>query len=185
MGDRLGCRTSFDPIVNARRDGDRTPTSLRADVEALAQALAHPRLIGTARVDAAPRHGDEIPCALGRRTLRIAPNGDVHPCPTYPIPAGNLRERSLRDIWAGGPLLDRLRATRVRDLHGDCAGCSQSGFCNRCAAMALIEEGDLLGPYREACRVADAKARAAGLPSQPARAIDSRRGGRLHLPIAS
>jgi radical SAM protein with 4Fe4S-binding SPASM domain len=181
LADRAGCRIAVDPTVNARRDGNLAPTTLRADSERLARALQHPRLgLLPGKQLPGPRDPNAIPCALGRRTLRVAPNGDVFPCPTYPQAIGNVRERSLRELWAGGPLLERLRAVRIRDLHGDCHGCSQSGYCTRCTAMALVENGDELGPYRESCRVAEAKEIALDAPRHAPKGRP-----RFRLPIAS
>src|SRR5262249_3591005 len=146
VGDRLGCRVTFDPMVDARRDGQLGPTELRVPTERLVQALGHPRLRALAGGLGAPPDPDQGPCAIGRRTTRVAPNGDVFPCPSYPQPAGNLRQQRFRDIWAAAPVLERLRSLRFSDVHGDCAGCSQSGYCNRCMAQALVEHGDDLGP---------------------------------------
>ncbi|MCI0655922.1 MAG: SPASM domain-containing protein, partial [Acidobacteria bacterium] len=129
----------------------------------LAAALAHPRLRASGgRELPAPPRPDDIPCAVARRTVRISPTGDVFPCSTYPRSIGNVLERPFAEIWAGGPVLDRLRALRVRDLQGDCRGCSQGGYCGRCTAVALIEHGDELGPARESCRLAEARERACG-----------------------
>lgn len=181
VADRIGASLAFDPFVTPRHDGDTRPLSLRADTEALAAALAHPALGWAARASLpAPPSPDDLPCAIARRTCRISPSGDVYPCPTWPEPAGNLLERPLVEIWRGGPLLDRLRAIRVRDLEGDCRGCGQSGYCGRCMAVAHIENGNALGPSRESCRIADAKELALGAaPSSRPRSS----GGPVHLPL--
>ena len=169
LAERIGAPMMFDPFVTPRHDGHSAPLDLRADTAALAAALADPRLglkkqLGLPQ----PRQPDDVPCAIARRTTRIAPNGDVYPCPTYPTPIGNMLERPFAELWASGPLLNRLRAVRVRDLLGDCAGCPQSGYCGRCSAVALLEHGDELGPARESCRIAEAKERALGLPGRGA-----------------
>jgi AdoMet-dependent heme synthase len=165
LAERLGTPMMFDPFVTPRHDGGNQPLTLRAQTADLASALADPRLrwIQVGKLPAPP-DPDAVPCAVARRTARISPTGDVYPCSTYPRPVGNLLERTFSEIWAGGPILDRLRALRIRDLQGDCAGCSQGGYCGRCTAVALIEHGDELGPSRESCRVAEAKERALGLP---------------------
>lgn len=160
--DRLGAEMMIDATVSPRLDGNDAPLALRADSDALAQALAHPRL-EKLRGMGEPPLPDDLPCAIARHTTRISPTGDVYPCPTYPVPVGNLLERSFSDIWSGGELLDRLRAIRVRDLEGDCHGCAKGSYCGRCTAIALIEHGHELGPSREACRVADAKERVNGV----------------------
>jgi radical SAM protein with 4Fe4S-binding SPASM domain len=180
LADRIGVPMVFDPLVKPRNDADVAPLAMRATAGELAAALSHPRmgLLGQALPE--PRAGDAEPCAIARRTTKIAANGDVFPCPTWPEAVGNLRNRSFVELWSGGPLLDRLRAIRVGDLRGDCAGCGQSGYCGRCAAVALLEHGDALGPARESCRVADAKEQAAGVV---ARRDPSRGNQRVRLRV--
>ena len=162
LADRLGAPIKFDPFVTPRHDGADAPLAVRADAEALARALAHPRLGLVGSTLPRPLEPDQIPCALARRTVKVSPTGDVYPCPTYPTPFGNILQRPFAELWAGGELLDRLRSLRVRDLEGDCHGCHQSGYCNRCTAVALLEHGRELGPSRESCRIAEAKERALG-----------------------
>jgi radical SAM protein with 4Fe4S-binding SPASM domain len=163
----------FDPFVTPRHDyAGNQPIALRSDTASLAVALSHPRLqlSEDGAGLAAPRPPDDIPCALARRSTRISPTGEVYPCPAYPQSVGNLLQKSFGEIWAGGELLDRLRAVRVRDLQGDCHECGQSGYCGRCTAVALLEHGNEMGPALEACRVATAKEMAFGVASrQPAR----------------
>jgi radical SAM protein with 4Fe4S-binding SPASM domain len=173
LADRIGAPMSFDPFVHARLDGNAAPTVLRSQTELLARAMGHPRLAAATELPAPPEP-DSAPCAIATRTTRITPTGDVYPCPTYPTPVGNVLERPFAELWSGGELLDRLRAIRWRDLHGDCAGCGQAGYCGRCSAVALLEHGDELGPARESCRVADARELARG---------DAPRSGRRAEPV--
>jgi radical SAM protein with 4Fe4S-binding SPASM domain len=164
LADRIGVPIAFDPFVKPRHDGNDAPLALRSDAEALARALSHPRLQDWADAGLPkPPDPEQAPCAIATRTTRISPTGDVYPCPTYPVPIGNVLERPFRELWAGGALLDRLRAMRMRDLRGSCSGCGQAGYCGRCTAVALIEHGDELGPSQESCRIADAKEQALGL----------------------
>jgi radical SAM protein with 4Fe4S-binding SPASM domain len=175
--DRLSARIAFDPFIKTRTDGNRAPVALRADLERLARAMVNPRA-GTLAADGlgAPPDSGEAPCAIGRRTAKVSPTGDVYPCGSYPQPIGNLLERSFGELWAEGasPVLDRLRAMTWGSLTGDCAGCAQSGYCNRCSAAALVENGDENGPSREACRIADAKELALGVPTRSTRRPDGK-----------
>jgi radical SAM protein with 4Fe4S-binding SPASM domain len=170
LADRVGAKIAFDAFVKPRNDGAREPLALRAETAALAQALKHPRLGIVAAGLPEPPPGDSAPCAIGRRTTKISPAGDVYACPSHPAAIGNLLATPFTQLWAGGAVLDRLRNIRWQDLGGDCAGCGQSGYCNRCTAVALLEHGDELGPAREACRIADAKEQAAGVPTRARRA---------------
>jgi radical SAM protein with 4Fe4S-binding SPASM domain len=152
---RLGAGLRLDPLVRPRLDGNRAPIAHRASGDALAAGLASPGArLGPA---APPPDPSEAPCAIARRTVRIDADGNVYPCPSWPAPVGSLRERSFADIWAGGPLLDELRAVTVASERGACSGCGQRGECARCMATALVEHGDALGPSAEACRIGAAK----------------------------
>ncbi len=155
---RVGAVGRIDPAVMVRRDGDTTPAGLRASTDALVRAF---REVGSYTPGVAlppPVHPDNAPCAIARRTARIAPDGSVFPCATYPHPVGSLRDQSFREIWWGdSELLARLRAFTFKDVGATCGGCSKSGYCSRCLALALIEHGDEKAPLEEACRVAHAK----------------------------
>ena len=86
----------------------------------------------------------------------ISPYGDLYPCMVYPVPAGNLREKSFHEIWNGSPLLQDLRTKSVDDLRGGAKAIP--GF--RCSALALIENGDFLGPFSRGEEMAGIQAQA-------------------------
>jgi radical SAM protein with 4Fe4S-binding SPASM domain len=73
-------------------------------------------------------------CAAGVSGLTLYPNGDVLPCRRMPIPVGNVRRDSLREIWATSPVLMALR-DRSR-YKGKCGRCSQWALCRGCRAIA-------------------------------------------------
>jgi MoaA/NifB/PqqE/SkfB family radical SAM enzyme len=73
-----------------------------ADVERLGRFhLDKNRLPDGPRVSAFPYLlGPEMfGCFAGRRWLHVDASGDVLPCAYMPTPFGNVRDRSLRDIW--------------------------------------------------------------------------------------
>ncbi len=73
-------------------------------------------------------------CAAGVAGITILPDGTVLPCRRLPIPLGNLREDSFREIWATSPVLEALR-DRSR-YHGKCRACPRWAVCRGCRAMA-------------------------------------------------
>ncbi len=73
-------------------------------------------------------------CAAGVSGLTIYPNGDVLPCRRMPIPLGNVRRDSLREIWATSPVLEALR-DRSR-YKGKCGRCGRWAHCRGCRAIA-------------------------------------------------
>jgi hypothetical protein len=72
----------------------------------------------------------------------------------HPIPAGNLRQTRFHEIWTGSPLLKELRTQTVADLRGGAR--AAPGF--RCSALALMEDGDFLGPFRRGEAMAELSA---------------------------
>jgi radical SAM protein with 4Fe4S-binding SPASM domain len=74
--------------------------------------------------------------------MGIRPNGDVTPCPYLPVFDGNLRERSLTDIWNRSDLFVRIR--RRSDLGDRCGECEFNPTCGGCRARAYGVTGDLM-----------------------------------------
>ena len=148
----LGAGCAFDPLLVPARDGDPAPVRLGLDKDRMRAFLADPVLSRELHqpIKCLPQKGEEI-CATGRRTCLISPYGDLFPCSTHPVPAGNLREKSFHEIWTGSPLLRELRTKTVDDLRGGAK--AVPGF--RCSALALIEDGDFLGPFRRGEELAD------------------------------
>jgi radical SAM protein with 4Fe4S-binding SPASM domain len=96
-----------------------------------------------------------------------------------PLPAGNVRDQPLDVIWKESPLFTRLRARRFGALT-DCAACPRSGYCGRCSALALLEDGDLDGPSSRACHIAELRERAWGV-APPAGLPPPRERNRLRV----
>ncbi len=145
LAEELGAGYGFDPMLIPRRDGDMAPVRLSLDRDGLRRYFSDPVLARefAQPVKCLPQKGEEL-CGTGRRTCLISPYGDLFPCGVHPVAAGNLREQSFHDIWTGSPLLRDLRAKTVDDLKPGARGAGNF----RCSALALIEDGDLLGPFR-------------------------------------
>ncbi|MEW5744952.1 MAG: radical SAM protein [Nitrospirota bacterium] len=73
-------------------------------------------------------------CAAALSGLTILPDGTVTPCRRLPIPIGNVREDSLRELWAVSPVLEQLR--NRRKYKGKCGRCSRWAVCRGCRAIA-------------------------------------------------
>lgn len=82
-------------------------------------------------------------CGAGRLYCALEPNGDVEPCVFIPIKIGNIRERSLREIWNNSEVLDEIRN---RDGFEGCSDCDYKYICGGCRARAYAYFGDLKGP---------------------------------------
>ncbi|GAA6734373.1 TIGR04053 family radical SAM/SPASM domain-containing protein [Thermus oshimai] len=78
----------------------------------------------------------------GNGFVFVSATGDVAPSGFLPLYAGNVRERSLLDIYQNSPL---FRALRDKDrLKGKCGVCEYRYVCGGSRARAWAETGDYL-----------------------------------------
>ena len=92
-------------------------------------------------------------CNAGLCNVGISPKGDIFPCNIIRLEAGNLRQQSFEDIWNSSPSLQWIRGLKMEDFE-ECSKCKLLDVCVRCPGQALSEEGDLLVPLKESCRIA-------------------------------
>ncbi|MDQ7822483.1 MAG: radical SAM protein [Candidatus Eremiobacteraeota bacterium] len=77
-------------------------------------------------------------CLAGLSYCVILPEGDVHPCPYLPLSAGNVRERTLSEIWNSSEV---MRTLRMEEYKGRCGSCSSKELCGGCRARAYFAAG--------------------------------------------
>jgi radical SAM protein with 4Fe4S-binding SPASM domain len=80
-------------------------------------------------------------CPAGKYYCRIAPEGDITPCPYMPVSAGSLRRQSFGEIWRGASVFGDLRDPK---LGGRCGACEFSKICGGCRCRAYATYGDYL-----------------------------------------
>lgn len=85
-------------------------------------------------------------CAIGDAEISISHNGDVYPCHMLHLPdylAGNIRERTILDIYTNSKLLEHVRALNV-NTRDNCKECPIRLLCGgTCRARALFQSGNL------------------------------------------
>ncbi|MBI9080489.1 MAG: radical SAM protein [Pseudodesulfovibrio sp.] len=69
--------------------------------------------------------------------------GDIIPCPGVDIPAGNIRQMTIKDIIAKSDVFKNLRNIR-ETIKGKCKDCDLSNECYGCRGMAYHHTGDYL-----------------------------------------
>jgi radical SAM protein with 4Fe4S-binding SPASM domain len=180
LAERLGASVAFDPHIFTGTDGRSGPTRCRGDDGLLERYFSDPATLAYDPPRTAPRVPERAPCGMGRSFVAVSPSGAVLPCVALPLEAGNVRDAPLDRIWKESPLLAALRARRFGTLPV-CGDCPRSGYCGRCSALALLEDGDLDGPSTRACQIAEARERAWGMAPPPG-APAPRRGGLRVLP---
>ena len=71
-------------------------------------------------------------CVAGRYVMGIESNGDIKGCPSLPsgpYVGGNLRDRSVAEIWAEAQELAYTRTPRAHELWGYCGRCYYKEVC--------------------------------------------------------
>jgi len=81
------------------------------------------------------------PCVIGSDGFCITPEGTFFPCRRFPVSMGDLLTDSLREIWEGSEILEKLR--RKENLKGRCGRCEVTE-CRGCRSLALALTGDYL-----------------------------------------
>ena len=73
-------------------------------------------------------------CSAGYSGLTITSDGSVMPCRRIGLIVGNLKNDSLRSLWASSDLLWQLRTRE--SYHGKCGRCRFWASCRGCRAVA-------------------------------------------------
>ena len=78
----------------------------------------------------------------GKGIVFVSHDGDVYPAGFLPIALGNVRTRSIVDVYRDDPLLRAIRAGR---FGGRCGECDYADRCGGSRARAFATSGDALG----------------------------------------
>ena len=81
-------------------------------------------------------------CLAGQLICLIDVDGNVLPCSYFNLPAGNVRERSFKEIWENSDLFKDLRD--FKKYKGRCGSCEFVNVCGGCRARAYSVYGDYL-----------------------------------------
>lgn len=163
LADRLGVQFSATVAVSPRVDGDRSPQDLA--LTAAEVAGLDPALIGGGPIpDEDFSGGAVLACHAGRIVAGVSPRGEIYPCILMRRQVGDLRQRTLQEIWHDDPdpFLKTVRALTEQDV-GACHGCDLRDYCRRCPGVTLLETGDLRAPSPSGCVCATGIAAACGV----------------------
>ena len=83
-------------------------------------------------------------CAAGMPFgyIVVRANGEVNPCMLLQVNLGNVRERSITQIWQESEILGQLRTREI--LKGKCGQCRYRVECAGCRGRAYERTGDML-----------------------------------------
>lgn len=160
LAEELGCTFMFDPTVAPCDDGSCDVTALRVDAPQLHEFYLSEVMASRSREGRIARAGQEPPlktignCDAGFTVLFVDAAGDVFPCMGFPPAFGDIRTASLASVW-GGPMAEKHRAAMDAPLE-HCSSCTLLRYCSsRCPRLAAVEDGDMSGPSRRACELAE------------------------------
>ena len=162
----MGVAFTVDPTITPMLNGDRSITQLSISAEELEEIFHTEELVGNVGEFCAPvsEADDDFleghSCSAGHTLAYISPFGDVYPCVSFPMPCGNVREKTFREIWYRSDELTELRAVKIKDLP-TCSKCSHGSYCSRCPGLAYME-GNMRGPSSADCAKSEART---GIPS--------------------
>lgn len=81
-------------------------------------------------------------CIAGQVICLIDVDGNVLPCSYFPKSAGNIREKSFKEIWENSDLFRDMRD--FKKYKGKCGSCEYLHVCGGCRARAYSIYGDYL-----------------------------------------
>jgi radical SAM protein with 4Fe4S-binding SPASM domain len=167
IADSLDVSLKFDPTVTPRDDGDLEPMSITASAEAVRRLVsvqfARARRAGTPPPNLdRPVEDDDLKsppgkhCGAGSLNVAIDPYGNVYPCVAWRESAGNVHDRSIREIWNDSAVLPEIRedaaaAKRMLDAEGP-AGRMMS-FCPGLAVALTGRPDHATQPQKDRAKV--------------------------------
>lgn len=81
-------------------------------------------------------------CLAGQTIALLDVDGNVLPCSYLPLSAGNVYQKSFREIWSTSTLFDDLR--NFSAYKGRCGSCEYIKICGGCRARAYMINNDYM-----------------------------------------
>lgn len=133
-------------IIFGTTDGSRTNSELQIrgkDLGALIEKRDTYRQNLNGSENKKEFNEEDFICNALQTTLGISSNGDVYPCSSFPFKIGNIREKTLQDIW-NSEEEKKIQFMKKGSLK-KCANCENVNFCDICPGLAYMETKDYLG----------------------------------------
>jgi radical SAM protein with 4Fe4S-binding SPASM domain len=135
---------TIDMTVTARHDGSRNSLETRVDEGQLEQLYRGPLRPLIKLGPRPPVTSAGFACNCARGNCAITAQGDVLPCISVPLVAGNIRERPFAEIWSSSPVFQRIRGLRLAD-YPQCAPCPHKAHCTHERGAAVTYSGAYTG----------------------------------------
>ncbi len=116
---------------------DNVPSPYKTLRNALSNIVLQGQLRARAGIRRTPLHIN-----AGKGFVFISHLGNVQPSGFLPLVAGNIKEKSLREIYQSSSLFQSLRNEKL--LHGACGCCEFNSVCGGSRSRAYAESGQAL-----------------------------------------
>lgn len=151
---RHGSGLRADAVVTPREDGDAGPLKYRLPYDKIGRF--YPAGAGKT---GNPDKYDSLLCSAGRNLFAVRAGGEVLPCLQLNAPFGNVKRAPFAAIWSEkNKKVSSFLSIKPSDI-AVCSSCELAADCQRCPGIALLEDHDLLGPSKTACKIAQNKPR--------------------------
>jgi radical SAM protein with 4Fe4S-binding SPASM domain len=142
LAEELGVPYNLDPQLTARYDGTTSSLDHRVEREALEALYRGPLRAHLGGPACHPER--DMACSCAQAVVGISATGEVYPCIGAPVPSGNLRDASFREIWRGSPELNKIRGLTMED-YPTCGTCPDRPFCWRSNGVVYVNTGEYTG----------------------------------------
>ena len=154
LAEELGAQFRYDITITPKDNGGLSPLKHRLTYDDLLWLFRETISLDT--FAPSPGTPDQRTCGIALNGLLVDPYGTVYPCVQTRMPAGNVRQQSLGEIWQNSPVWKELGNLTLGELPV-CGTCELRTICVRCHGLALVEDDDLRGPAYINCREALAR----------------------------
>lgn len=160
---------SIDATLTPTIDGDKYTQNHTVSDEKLMELCmdsTSPLYVGNMDIEKDYREPNldiDGPCGAGIKTLLITPTLDLTACVSLPIKFGNLKNKSLFNIWEDAVFFKNKDSELYKWQHTvlsqfkDCFKEEYCKFCHFCPGMGLLENGKLFTRSEYLCHIAKIK----------------------------
>jgi len=140
----LGVEFRFDPVINPRVDGSKSPCELRIspqqvvdfDLEDQRRVKAWNEFLESVRRE---RPDSLFTCGGGLCSFQVDPYGELQLCTIFRRPSFGLRQAAFKEGWDS--LFPAFHAQKL-DRESKCWRCGLSSVCDQCPGWGHLEEDD-------------------------------------------
>jgi len=155
---KLGAQPQFEINISDSNERDTCARQLRLTEEQLQVVLRDdnvPLYVGpeAPNYGGYPRDLNKIACGAGKTIFCITPEGYLQPCCAFPLSFGNLKEKTLSDVFADNEPLQQWQHHTLQQFT-ECGRHNYCDYCNLCAGHGQMEHGDWRKPAENCCYMA-------------------------------